>query len=196
MKRKIKFILLSGLFVFSFFNLGFAQEFSADVVSKAQGKITQAKIFVSKNKVRLETPEAISISRLDKKVVYLLMPNEKMYMQIPLEVNNLVVAQEKTDLEIERKFLGKENINGKSADKYRIVYLLNNKRESIITWISSDTKLPLKTISEDGLWSQEFKNIKVEKQPDYLFEIPSGYQEFQSPLGGLNNLNIFKKIKK
>lgn len=193
MRYKIRFIFFGILFVFSFLNLSFSQEFSADVISKSQGTTVQGKIFVGKNKVRLETPQVITISILDTKTVYLLMPDQKMYMRVPLEASNLIAGEEKMDSEIERKFLGKENIDGKLADKYRVVYLLNNKRENILTWISTDTKIPLKTASEDGLWSQEFKNIKVENQPDYLFVVPSDYQEFQSPIGGLKDLNIFNK---
>lgn len=189
-KTGITFLCFSFLLLFN--GILFAQEFSADLITISKEKILPAKIFVSKDKIRMETKEVITISRLDKNVIYILMPEENTYMEMPMVQPEIIPTAEKMEGELERKFLGKENISGRVADKYRIVYSLNNNKQTIICWIDSQLGLPLKTVSEDGFYSQEFKNINPGKQPESLFEIPAGYKKFQEPLPGLN-LDLFKR---
>ena len=48
------------------------------------------KIFVAEDKMRVESAGTVSITRLDKKVVWLLMPTEKMYMEQDIRLQNIV----------------------------------------------------------------------------------------------------------
>ena len=58
-----------------------AEDFSADMVSSSPEGSFTAKLYVSGDKSRMETSGATTISRMDKKVVWILMPAEKMYME-------------------------------------------------------------------------------------------------------------------
>ncbi len=179
--RNVNRFLLALVIIFIFSNLSFAQNFAADIVSRSGKALTNGKIFISGDKLRMEMQGAVSITRLDKKVMWMLMPQEKMYMQMPIPAENLIAGKDKVSGEIERTLLGEEVIDGKLAEKYRIVYDSDGKKTAVISWILKDLGLPVKTVSEDGKWQMEYKNIKVGQQDPTLFELPSDYKAITMP---------------
>ncbi|MDD5583635.1 MAG: DUF4412 domain-containing protein [Candidatus Omnitrophica bacterium] len=159
-----------------------AADFSADVVQKTKEFTAQGKIFTSGDKTRMEVPEATTIIRSDKNIMWVLMPGQNMYMEQPIGTNNIAVAREKMPGEIERVAMGQETINGQMTTKYRIVYLDDGTKTTIYQWFAKDLAIAVKTMTEDGSWATEYTNIKIGKQPDSLFEIPSGYTKFSADL--------------
>jgi Domain of unknown function (DUF4412) len=155
----------------------YAGDFSADMISSSsQGSVTM-KIYVSGDKSRMETPEAITISRMDKKVVWILMPGQNMYMEQPINTQMAASTQERVDGEIERTAEGDEMIDGKNTTKYRVTFETQGKRESVFQWIDEAGHFPVKTAAINGSWSTEFKNISSGSQDQGLFEIPAGYSK-------------------
>src|SRR3989338_8080962 len=93
--------------VFSIFVIGlsaaavYAEDFSAEMVSySSEGSFT-AKLYVSGDKSRTEMREAVTISRMDKEVVWVLMPAQKMYIEQPVDMRTAASMREKVDGEIE-----------------------------------------------------------------------------------------------
>ncbi|MBI5598242.1 MAG: DUF4412 domain-containing protein [Deltaproteobacteria bacterium] len=172
--------LTATVVVILFCGAAFAVDFSADMVSttKKQG-VFRGKIAVAGEKARMEAEGAISITRMDKKVVWVLMPAEKMYMEQPLRPENVVPSgEDKMQGEVERKSLGTETVEGEAARKYRVTYKAGGKKEEVFLWAAVRHGLPLKIAAIDGSWVVEYKNIKTGQQPDKLFEIPAGYKKF------------------
>ncbi len=159
----------------------YAEDFSADMVSySSEGSLT-AKLYISGDKSRMEMPGATTISRMDKKVVWVLMPGENMYMEQPIDPRTAASTREKIDGEIERKAEGNETISGRNTTKYRVTFEANGKRESVFQWIDESAHIPVKTAAIDGSWSSEFRNIQSGPQDPALFVIPNGYTKM--PLG-------------
>jgi len=171
-----------------------AADFSADMINTARGKVFKGKIFIGKDKTRMETAEGITITRMDKKVVWILMPRDKMYMEQAFDPKKAPATSEKVDNEVERKLLGKETIDGKPAEKYKVVYTQNGKKETIYQWIAAGLQMPLKIAAADNSWAMEYKNIQTAKQPDSLFEIPAGYQKFVMPTPKASMKDILKGL--
>ncbi|MBW2974230.1 DUF4412 domain-containing protein [Candidatus Woesearchaeota archaeon] len=183
MLRKLCALLL---FVFLLSGVAFAIEFSADTVVTSNGMKTEGKIYykVDKSRMDINSPEEmIVITRIDKKVMWNIMPGEKMYMEMPLNLENKPKVEEKIEGEIERKLIGNETIDGHPTKKFLIRYKIGNKEEQVYQWLAMDINFPVKTAAIDGSWGQEYKNIKMSTQPDSLFEIPAGYNKFQIPGG-------------
>jgi len=176
--RIISVVLVVIISIFLFGGIAVAQDFSADMVSTTKAGVSTGKIFVAKEKTRMETLQTIIITRIDKNVVWILMPAQRMYMEQPLKPENVVATTDKMPGEIERKLVGKETVGGKRTDKYRIVYTAADKKETIFQWIVADSGFPIKSAAVDGRWIIEYRNLKTGKQPDTLFEIPTGYQKF------------------
>ncbi len=189
MKNMVK--LLSGAtIILSTFLSGIAsaQEFSADMVSTTKDGTFTGKIFVSKDKVRMEVPESITITRMDKRVAWMLMPGEKMYLEQPFDPRNAVATSENVSGEIERKFIGQEMLDTKMTNKYRVVYETEGIKETIFQWIDTASEIPVKTAAADGSWTMEYKNLKIGAQPDSLFEIPAGYQKFSYEMPSMEGM--------
>ncbi len=188
----LKKIILAFLLTVSFSGVSSAIEFSADTITTFKGEHkAEGKMYYRTDKFRtdLKAPAGmIAITRIDKKVVWSLMPKEKMYMEIPFDLKNKPKVEEKFEGEIERKEVGKETIDGHPTKKYLISYQIGNKKDQVYQWIASDIHFPVKTSAVDGSWTQEFKNIKIGPQPDSLFELPLGYTKMKMPQmpGGTN----------
>jgi len=180
MKRRNRItsgVLVIVALIFLFGGIAFDQDFSADIVSTTKSGVVRGKIFVTKEKTRMEMPQAITITRMDKDIVWILMPDQKMYMEQPLKPENVQATADKMPGEVERKHLSTETVDGKTVDKYRIVYKGADKEESIFQWVATDSGFPIKTSAVDGSWTMEYKNLNIGKQSDTLFEIPAGYQK-------------------
>lgn len=155
-----------------------AKDFSADFVSKSGPVSLKGKMFFAKDKFRMENAQAVTISRMDKKIVWTLMPGQNMYMEQQITEENTKGVSQKMKGEMNREKIGTEMVNGVKADKYKITYKTGTKTDSILQWIASGLEMPVKTSSVDGKWSMELKNIKFGSQPDSLFELPNGCKKF------------------
>lgn len=177
-----KIIAIAVVFIIlAFSSCVYAFDFSADVVSRSAGQRMTGKIAVSKDKVRMDMGGMTTISRMDKMVSWVIMPNDKMYMEQPIDMSKTAGASEKMPGEIERVSLGPETVDGRATIKYRVVYIANGVKTSMLQWIDNQTNIPVKTAAEDGTWSMEYKNLKSGAQDSSLFEVPAGYSKFAMP---------------
>jgi hypothetical protein len=179
MKRFLSAIAASAI-LFSFSNIvpAFSQEFSSNVITKTKEGTVNGKVFVSKDKIRMEMESAISIARTDKKMVWMLLPKEKIYMEMPMGAENTVTLMNKVPGEISRKLLGTETIDGRVTEKYEVEYQDKDKKQTIHIWLSKDLQFPLKSSNVDGSWSVEYTDVKEGSQPGALFELPADYKKF------------------
>ena len=180
-----KVILICGLFpiVLSLTTNLSAIEFSADMVSTAHGRSTTSKIFAKDQMFRMESKGAptYSIVRGDKHVAWLVIPDQKSYMETKSNPSQEPRAEEKVRGEISRQLLGTETVDGHPTQKYEITYMDGDKPEKMHQWMATDIKLPVKMAAVDGVWTIEYKNIKMGSQPASLFETPSGYRKIEVP---------------
>jgi hypothetical protein len=164
----------------------FAGEFSADMVVK--GETTTSKIYVKGTKYRMEQEEdgqdIIIIVDMDAMVTRVLMPSEKMYMEIASDdiqslANDPFQSAKKTESMGESTLLGTETISGYKCDKY----LITREGTDVMTqWISKKLEFALKVVTHEGeQMTMVLENISEDKLDDSLFEIPDGY----TPMGPL-----------
>jgi len=154
-----------------------AADFSADVFNTYQGQATQAKIFVQMEKIRMETPgiEEYTILRTDKRVIWIVIPEEKTYIEI--QSSQPQGTGVKMIGEVSRQYLSSETVNGYATNKYEVHYLDKDTLHKAHQWIASDLNYPIKISALDGSWSTEYRNIRIGLQPDNLFEIPQGFDK-------------------
>lgn len=180
-------VFIAGVLVLS--GPAFGAEFSADVIiDNPEGKVT-GKVYVKGNKIRQEFlkegEKQTMILRLDTGLTWILMPGEKMYMEMS------GIGKEATDPEIEekikdmaeKKYLGKEKVSGYVCEKYQYIY--HDKSAGILTqWFLKKLNYPIKTEHKAPAYHMliEYKNIKEQSIQDSLFEIPAGYHKMQMPM--------------
>ncbi len=152
------------------------QEFSADMVSRSGRQTVQAKFYVSGDKMRTEMPDNVVIMRLDKNLTWIIMLQQRIYMEQALKPKDLPKISKELGGEIERVSLGMDTVDGKPAEKFKVVYVENSTRLTVYQWLR-DSKFPVKIEAENGSWSIEYKNFSVGPQPADLFELPPGFQK-------------------
>ena len=152
--------------------------FSADVVSSSPQGSFQGKIYGDNDKVRMELPMAVTITRADKRTAYMLMPGQKMYMEQKFDPRNVAATKEKIDGELERTLIGPDQVDGQAVKKYKVSYASEGVTASVYQWMRDGVAVPVKTASTDGAWSIAYRNLKVGDQAADLFEVPSDYRKF------------------
>lgn len=158
-------------------------EFSATIIMKNDGSTSNAHLFYTPKKIRMEMRDqgsddkSIIITRLDKEVVWMLMTSEEMYMEMSLdnEKQNPLI-QGPGDI-IKRERIGKDTIDGHPTIKEKVTFRKDDgKKDSIYSWTATDLGWPVKAEAIDGSWSYTFKDIKKGRQDPELFEVPKGYK--------------------
>lgn len=179
-------------------------EFSADIYNTQNGKdkdmAQQAKIYMAKDKLRIEShqqrgPGGVVIVNLQTQVNDVLMPERKMYMEMPQgqgfqrqaypffrtgDVANACADWEKlaTNHGTTCKKIGSETVNGRNTIKYE-----GTRADGTVSdvWIDPSLRFPIKWKTNNG--EGELRNISVGSQAASLFEVPSDYQKMQMPAG-------------
>jgi hypothetical protein len=168
------------LVFFCFIGITWADDFSADFIatsiapSQTSGK---GKIYMKGRLMRMEYPQAVTIARPDKGVVWILMQGQNMYMEQPYQPPP---GMERWSPEIETKAtkVGVESVSGLRCTKYE----MRGYEGRVHYWVSKKIDFPVKIQDSNG--SMLLENIKIGKVSGDLFEIPSGYQKFSMPSGG------------
>jgi len=166
-----------------------ARDFSADVIHTTGKKVTNEKVYSSEKAVRIEKDEkgkkSISIMRLDRKQLLVLMPDQKSYMDMGTfgqSTADLVSSME--GAKVDRQAQGSESVGPYHCDKYRVQTTYEGHVYTGIEWDAKELNgFPVKQADEKGSWSKEYQNVKLGPQDPSLFEVPPDYKRID--LGGL-----------
>lgn len=178
----ISVVFSVSLAVLAFLGVAYAEvEFSADMVIVPKGdEPMKGRIFVKGDMIRQETSDEdetqIMIVRPDKKVTWMLSPEEKTYMEMPYQSSDKTFEEWTAEKEKKAKFLGEETISGMPCKKYETM----EDGEKTELWIAKEFPFPIKV--EDSEVTMEYKNIKLGKLDDSLFELPAEYEKMSAPI--------------
>jgi outer membrane lipoprotein-sorting protein len=165
-------------------------EYSADNITETEQITMTAKVYSTPDKERREQEmgqmKHILITRLDKKVTWMLMPDHGMYMEMPLKDSN-EKSPDMSNYKIEQSVVGKEEVNGVMATKNKIIMTdsQGNKFGGFM-WTTKEgimVKMDAigKTEGSKMRIKMDLKNLKIGKQDPALFEIPEGMSKMSMP---------------
>lgn len=182
--------VLTVLFSLGLVSPANAAELSADMIQTfGAGQTSTGKIFIkgTKHRNEINSPEGKHITIMDSaaKKYWVLMPDQKMYME--MQPTGAMAAMNRDEKEIEtmadRKLIGTEKIDGYDCEKWLYTYK-DKKMGTTTQWISKEIGFPIRTVyegSSEGKMVMELKNIKTGGIPDSTFSIPAGYKKMQMP---------------
>lgn len=169
-------------------------DYSADQIMETAEMSMAGPVYVSKDKERremlIEGMRQIMIIRHDKKVVWTLMPEQRMFMEASLEGSNTNTQTDMSEYRIEQTAVGEEVINGVKTTKSKIVMTgKDGNKMGGFWWMSKEgvvVKMDVIAVDKNskGRIKTELKNLKIAKQDPALFEIPQGYE----PMSMMNML--------
>jgi hypothetical protein len=172
-------------------------DLSADVrMVRGEQVFGQGKIYMTTAATRMEmTMQGMSqpltnISRLDRKVMWMLMPN-KTYMEQPLPWDHAVVNEVPAGWT--QECAPGETIDGHPTDKCVIKGTLAGRATSTTIWKAKDLNgIVIRNMGENNS-GMELKNIVSAPQTAALFEIPAGYQNLDASKGMPGMMKPMKK---
>ena len=163
-----------------------ALEFSAEFREKLGDDVREGKIYVTADKSRYEVEgaETIEITRADKKVMWVIFPKRRVYVEeefwgFPLGTS-LENSREKSGSgDLSREDLGYETIDTFRLKKYLVTVKYNGgeTEDKYYEWYRSDFPIPVKTESLNGYMSYEYRRIKFTTLDPNLFEPPKRYKK-------------------
>jgi len=156
--------------------------FAADMLFAQDGGELEpmSRIFLSKSAMRYETGGGITIMYLDSNRVVTLMPDQKMYMEMPGGASMPTYQNKPCAGYKESKKLGAETVNGRDTVKWRCIgqnAQQGAKPSDATLWYDEALGFWIRSARDSGEIS-EIHNIELGRQPASLFEIPEGYQQF------------------
>ena len=162
--------------------------FSADEVHTMRGKTTTGKVYMTENAMRFEGEErgkkSIVITRIDRKVIWTLVPDEKKYVEMPF-MSTADITASAQGAQVEREPLGSEQVGSYHCNKSRVhVTYQGRTLPTYLEWGAKELDgFVVKKQDEKGSWMTEYQNIKLAPQDPSLFEVPAGYEKM-SVFGG------------
>lgn len=167
-----------------------AQELTAEQIGHdSSGHTFKSKVYLSHNKVRIESEsdKSIMLLDLDAGTSVVLDPERKTYLEQPAGTahQNVIAFRTADNTPCVRNpnskgtgtctQVGTEGINGRRAEKWEIIQPMGGQTVTAHVWLDAQWHFRVK--QEVAGMTGEMQNIKEGPQPAALFEIPSDYQK-------------------
>ena len=163
--------------------------YTADqVMIDPDGKIEhEGKIYMTPDKMRMDgiaptgDGNIILIFRRDKNIGWTLNPEKKLYMERPLDEEEMEESTKEFRDSRNEKVLGTETVSGFKCTKKEVETTIKGiygfkKTVKTIVWVSHRLDMPIRTKSDDGSMT-ELRKIKEGTPASKYFEIPKGYKK-------------------
>jgi hypothetical protein len=132
------------------------------------------------------------ILRRDRGVSWILMPDQRMYLEQGLEASG---ADRFQGGHLEREALGEESVNGVPATKYRVHgTAADGAPFDGLLWMTED-EIPVRVVSGEGgeQVRMELNQLSTGRIDPSRFEIPAGWQRFELPGPAKADLDAYRR---
>lgn len=174
--------LAAALLLLVFPNWGRAAEFTAKMVLKDGGKTMPGKIYVKGDKLRQEFTDehgqSVTIVRKDRKVVWVVMPQDRIYVEMPLKKELPGQFLQFPEKPLKKQRVSSETVNGYPTERFQVIVSGGSLGPVVQNfWMCDKLGMPLKMECKEKSLSVEYKDIKEGAIADKLFELPLGFQK-------------------
>ena len=162
-------------------------EFSAKMVLKQQGRVMPGRIYIKNDKMRQEFLDeeghTVTIVRKDKKRVWVIMPFEKKYLEMPLGVHLPGQFLQIPPEAVSKRRVCSEEMRGFQVDRIEVSLPLGRRGLMRQTyWVAPKLGHPIKTVCAERQYSVEYREIREKPLEDRLFEVPVDCRKVAKPL--------------
>jgi hypothetical protein len=179
-RLSVLFLFIVG---FTARDLAFALEFTADQITKIDGRTHKAFIYYRDQMWRIEHhslgPVNVTIVRKDKQVVWHILSRMKHFKTLPYDAEQDLRVTPALEGEISRQEIGTEVREGHPTILYEVTTRQGERVEQYYQWIATDLQFPMKLAKKDGSWIVEYQHVKMRAVSDYLFNLPVNFQPLE-----------------
>jgi hypothetical protein len=182
MQRLIVISVIFGIWL-GVDSFAWALEFTADQITKIDGRIHKANIYYRDQMWRIEHhslgPVNVSIVRKDKRIVWLLLSRMKHFKTIPYGPEQDLNVTETLMGEVSRQEIGTEVREGHPTILYEVTTKEGERVDVFYQWVATDIHFPMKLAKKDGSWIVEYQHVKLRSVSDALFNLPVNFQPLE-----------------
>jgi hypothetical protein len=126
--------------------------------------------------------QTINIVRPAQKVMFIIYPNIKSYVEIPIPPQQ---SAEMTSVgKVEKTPLGEETVNGHSCVKNKVTVLAASGRaQEFVTWNATDLNdfpIQVQSVQDGTTTTSLFAEVDLSKPDSSQFDVPQGYTLYKS----------------
>jgi hypothetical protein len=167
-------------------------EFAAQMSVTDGDKVMPGRIYVQDGKMRQEfndeRGQTITVVRPDKKTVWVILPRDRTYLEMPLKARLPGQFIQIPPDAVQKRGLGTETLNGYETEKIQVSVRGGEGLEFQTFWVAKKLALPIKMMMDRRKFAIEYRAIKEGKQAARLFDLPAGYRKVGSPAGFADRL--------
>ena len=151
-----------------------ALNFSAERVVKSGRSVVTAHVNAKDDRWRFEFMQpqggaSIIIVRMDHGTAWLILSKRRQYLEVPIARDHRLAVNEAMEGEILREFVGEETLNGYPTELFEVTVKEDGHTRQYYRWVTKAQRFPLKTVSKQGDWSEEFRRVIFTEQSPFLF---------------------------
>jgi len=154
-----------------------ALDFSAERIAKNGKSVVTAHVNAKDDRWRFEFAQpqggaSIIIVRMDRRSSWLILSKRRQYLEVPIARDHQLAVSETMEGEVSRELIGDETLNGYPTELFEVTVAENGETQQYYQWVTKVQRFPVKTVSKQGQWSEEFRHVIFTKQSPFLFELP------------------------
>ena len=164
-----------------------AIDFSAERIVKNEQSSVTAHVNAKDDRWRFEFMQpqggaSIIIVRMDSRTSWLILSKRRQYLEVPVEKDHRLVVSEMMEGEVSREFIGDEVLNGYPTELFEVTVAEHGVIRQYYRWVTKVQRFPVKTVSKQGRWSEEFRRLIFTEQSPFLFELPRRLDRANPPV--------------
>jgi hypothetical protein len=164
-----------------------ALDFSAERIVKSGKKTVTAHVNAKDDRWRFEFAQpqggaSIIIVRMDRQSSWLILSKRRQYAEVPIAKEHQLSVSETMEGELSRELVGEQTLNGYPTELFEVTVSENGGERHYYQWVTKAQRFPVKTVSKEGNWSEEFQRLIFTEQSPFLFELPRRLDKANQPV--------------
>ena len=164
-----------------------ALDFSAERIVKSGKSVLTAHVNAKDDRWRFEFAQpqgdaSIIIVRMDRQSSWLILSKRRQYLEVPIARDHQLAVSETMEGELARELVGEQTLNGYPTELFEVTVAENGGTRQYYQWVTKVQRFPVKTVSKQGKWSEEFRHVIFTKQSPFLFELPQRLDRANPPV--------------
>ena len=164
-----------------------AFDFSAERIVKSGKSVVTAHVNAKDDRWRFEfaRPQggaSIIIVRMDRQSSWLILSKRRQYAEVPIAKEHQLSVSETMEGELSRELVGDQTLNGYPTELFEVTVSENGGERHYYQWVTKAQRFPVKTVSKEGNWSEEFQRLIFTEQSPFLFELPRRLDKANQPV--------------